>query len=154
VLLGLENQEQGCVCSASTAVEVIRHVSSPYLKLYMDVGNLIVNRCDVAAEIEAARGHLIALHVKDARPNEPRRVPFGEGQVPFATVFRQLAAMRFHGPVTIEMWNEDRPDAAEVCGQARQWILRHLEDAWASVSNRSAEDNSEERTHEKLLVGR
>jgi L-ribulose-5-phosphate 3-epimerase len=130
ILLGLENQEKGYVRSPSVAVDVIHQVGSPYLNLYMDLGNLVVNECNVLEEIEAARGHLIGIHVKDARPNEPRRVPLGEGQVPFDDAFHKLAGMRFHGPVTIEMWNQDRPDAALVCSQAREFVMRHLAQAW------------------------
>jgi L-ribulose-5-phosphate 3-epimerase len=132
ILLGLENQEKGYVRSPSVAVDVIRRVGSPYLNLYMDLGNLVVNDCDVLAEIEAARGYLIGIHVKDACSNEPRRVPLGEGQVPFDAAFRKLADMRFHGPVTIEMWNEDRPDAALICAQAREYVMRHLAKAWGN----------------------
>ncbi len=129
VMMGLENQEMGCIDSPTTAVKLITAINSPYLKLYMDVGNLVVKGLDVTHEIEAARGHLIGVHVKDARPGVPRRVPFGEGDVPFDAVFRQLAAMSFAGPMMIEMWNEDRDDALAICAQARGWIESRLLEA-------------------------
>jgi L-ribulose-5-phosphate 3-epimerase UlaE len=129
VLLGMENQEQGYIDSPTTALKVVQQVGSPYLQLYMDIGNLTVNRRDTLAEVRAARGHLVGVHVKDARPGEPRRVPFGEGDVPFAAAFRQLAQDGFAGPVMIEMWNDDRPDALSVAAAAREWVVARLHEA-------------------------
>ncbi|NWG16994.1 MAG: L-ribulose-5-phosphate 3-epimerase [Chloroflexi bacterium] len=129
VLLGLENQEAGYIDSAVTAVGVIEKINSPYLRLYMDIGNLVVNRRDVLHEIAAARGHLVGIHVKDARPDVPRRVPFGEGEVPFSAAFRQLAAIKFCGPVMIEMWNDDRAESAALCAAARSWVENRLMEA-------------------------
>lgn len=129
VMMGLENQEEGCIDSPTTAVKLIAAINSPYLKLYMDVGNLVVKNLDVVREIEIARGHLVGVHVKDARPGVPRRVPFGQGDVPFDAAFRQLAAIGFAGPMMIEMWNEDRDDALAICTQARGWIEKRLLEA-------------------------
>lgn len=129
VMMGLENQEVGYVDSAATAIRIIEQVNSPYLQLYMDIGNLIVKGLDPLPEIAAARGHLVGIHVKDARPGVPRRVPFGEGDVPFREAFRCLKSGSFSGPVMIEMWNDDRPDAVEVCAAARRWIEARLIEA-------------------------
>jgi len=126
ILLGLENQEQGFVDSPRTAVKIIRTIDSPYLGLYMDTGNLIVNGCDVATEIEAAKGHLVAVQVKDARPGQPRRVPFGEGTVLFHSVFKRLMTNGFQGSVTIEMWNDNRPESIDICTRAREWVAQQL----------------------------
>jgi L-ribulose-5-phosphate 3-epimerase len=126
VLIGLENQEVGYIDSPTTAVQVVREINSPYLRLYSDVGNLIVKGLNPLAEIDAAQGHLIGIHVKDARLGVPRRVPFGDGDVPFLEIFRRLKASDFHGPMMIEMWNDDRPDAFAVCVEARRWIETKL----------------------------
>lgn len=126
VLMGLENQEAGYIDSPRTAVKIIQQIDSPYLKLYMDIGNLIVNGCDVPREIAAARGHLIGVHVKDARFGVPRRVPFGEGAVPFAEVFHLLAGMRFAGPMMIEMWNDNSADSVAISSAAREWVQGKL----------------------------
>lgn len=129
VLMGLENQEQGYIDSPTTAVQIVQQINSPYLQLYMDIGNLTVNQLDTLAEIGAARGHLVGVHVKDARPGVPRRVPFGEGDVPFVAAFQRLKVDGFAGPVMIEMWNDDRQDSAAVCAAARQWIEARLGEA-------------------------
>lgn len=129
VLLGMENQEQGYIDSPTTALKVVEHIGSPYLQVYMDIGNLTVNRRNTLAEIRAARGHLVGVHVKDARPGVPRRVPFGAGEVPFAAAFRQLAEDGFAGPLMIEMWNDDQPDALDVAAAAREWVVSRLREA-------------------------
>lgn len=129
VMMGLENQEVGYVDSPTTALHIIEQVDSPYLQLYMDIGNLVVKGLEPLPEIAAVRGHLVGVHVKDARPGVPRRVPFGEGNVPFVEAFRRLKAGGFAGPVMIEMWNDDRPDAVEVCAAARRWIEARLVEA-------------------------
>jgi len=134
VLLGLENQERGYIDSISTAVELVRLIDSPYLGLYSDVGNLIVNGLDVASEIQMARGKLFGIHVKDAKLGIPRRVPFGKGQVPFKLVFEQLMAIRFRGVITIEMWNDEALNAEQVSSQSYKMIKEHLEEAWRSSS--------------------
>lgn len=140
VLLGLENQEYGYVDSISTAVELVKDIDSPYLGLYSDVGNLIVNGLDVASEIQVARGKLFGVHVKDALPGIPRRVPLGTGQVPFNLIFKQLFMIRFRGVLTLEMWNDESLDAEQVSSQSCKLIKEYLEKAWQSTSdlNRAA----------------
>lgn len=136
VLLGLENQDYGYVNSPTAAVSVVHAVGSPYLGLYLDVGNLIVNGQTVATEIAAARGHLVGVHVKDARLNTPRRVPFGEGEVPFVAAFAQLRTMGYTGIMMIEMWNDDHPDSVQIAAAARAWVeARLVEAGWPETSD-------------------
>lgn len=131
VLLGLENQETGYIDSPTTAAEVCAQIGSPYLHLYMDVGNIIVQDRDPLREITAARGRLVALHIKDARPATPRHVPFGAGTVPFEACFRLLAEGGFCGPALIEMWNEHAPDAEAIVTAARAFVVERLAAAYS-----------------------
>ena len=138
VLLGLENQERGYIDSITTASKVVRAIDSPYLGLYSDVGNLIVNGLDIKMEIPAAKGILFGVHIKDTKPGVPRRVPFGEGRVPFELVFEQLLAIGFRGILTVEMWNDNLPEPEEICRQANVLVKKYLEDAWRiSISTRT-----------------
>ena len=130
VLLGLENVD--CIHTESIArsMEFVRALASPWFQLYPDIGNLVAMGYDPVAELPTGAGHILAVHVKDTRLNEIRRVPLGEGCVPFEASFRQLAALGFHGPVLIEMWNEDRPDALQIAKAARDWVASRLSRAW------------------------
>ncbi len=126
VLLGIENMDTRGITSLAAGLRVIDTLASPYLQLYPDIGNLSERGHDTLVELSLARGRMIALHVKDARPGEPRRVPFGEGAVPFEAGFAQLAADGFSGPVVIEMWNDDAPDSVQLLGAARAWVASRL----------------------------
>ena len=124
VMLGVETMEgANVVDSIRRAMCHVEALNSPWFQLYPDIGNLAAHGFDVGEELEIGHGHIVGVHVKDSRPGEPRRVPFGEGVVPFADAFRKLAELGFRGPVLIEMWNDNRPDSMDLIAAARQWVV-------------------------------
>lgn len=129
VMLALENVDGNDVDSITQAMYFVNAFKSPWFQVYPDIGNLAEHGLDVCAELELAREHLIGIHVKDTRPGEPRRVPFGEGTVPFVDAFRKLAEMNFNGPVLLEMWNDDSPEAMEIVRQSRLWVMSRMIEA-------------------------
>jgi L-ribulose-5-phosphate 3-epimerase len=133
VMLGIENMDTVGIASLREGLDVLERVGSPWLQLYPDVGNLIERGHDPLAELDAARGRMVALHAKDARPGEPRRVPFGEGGVPFADAFARLATAGYAGPVMVEMWNDDAPDSVERLAAARTWVVARMREGGLAV---------------------
>ncbi len=133
VMLGIENMDTVGLASLAEGVRLLDRIGSPWLQLYPDVGNLAERGCDPVREIEAARGRMVALHLKDARPGAPRRVPFGEGDVPFAAVLGRVRGGGFSGPMLIEMWNDGAPDAVERLVAARDWVSARLREAGFAV---------------------
>ncbi len=130
VMLGVETMEgNNVVDSITRAMYFVHLLNSPWFQIYPDLGNIAAHGFDLLTELERGRGHIVGIHVKDSRPGEPRRVPFGEGVVPFVDAFRKLASMDFNGPVMIEMWNDDSPDAMQIIQQARQWIVAKMIEA-------------------------
>jgi L-ribulose-5-phosphate 3-epimerase len=129
VMLALENVDGSDVDSISQAMYFVEAFHSPWFQVYPDIGNLAEHELDVCAELELARGHIVGIHVKDTRPGEPRRVPFGEGTVPFVEAFRKLAEMNFSGPILMEMWNDDSPDSMQIVRQSREWIVDRMLEA-------------------------
>lgn len=125
VMLAVENIDTVDIASVSDCIALRDELDSPWFQIYPDVGNLAVHGLDIADQLRILAGSAIALHLKDARPGQPRRVPFGEGAVPFDAVFEQLAEARFHGPLTIEMWNDD-DEAGEAAAQALRWIKARI----------------------------
>lgn len=124
VMLGVETMEgDNVVDSIGRAMQHVEALKSPWFQIYPDIGNLAAHGFDVAHELEMGNCHLIGIHVKDSRPGEPRRVPFGEGVVPFVAAFRKLAELGFSGPVLIEMWNDNRPDSLDLIIAARSWVV-------------------------------
>jgi L-ribulose-5-phosphate 3-epimerase len=126
VILALENVDGTDVVSVTQAMKYVKAFNSPYFQIYPDIGNLAEHGLDVCAELEAGRGHFVGLHVKDTRPGEPRRVPFGEGVTPFVDAFATLAGMGFSGPILLEMWNDDSPDSLKIIQHARIWVMERM----------------------------
>lgn len=131
VMLGLENMDGEDVTSLASAMEILREIDSPWFQLYPDLGNLAGNSLDVCAELRRAAGHIIGIHVKDAAPGVFRRVPYGEGTVPFRDALGTLEEQGFAGPLTLEMWNDDAPDSQERIGAARTWLLGCLSESFS-----------------------
>ncbi len=138
VMLGIENMDTRGITSLREGVRVIDALGSPWLQLYPDIGNLSERGHDTLAELACARGRMVALHVKDARPGEPRRVPFGAGEVPFVAAFEGLLAGGFSGPIVVEMWNDDALDSVQLLGDARGWVVGKLMEAGYGVEGESA----------------
>ncbi len=127
VMLGVETMEgDHVVDSIGRALRHVEALGSPWFQIYPDIGNLAAHGFDVAHELDLGQAHLIGIHVKDSRPGEPRRVPFGEGVVPFVDAFRQLAQLGYSGPVLIEMWNDNRIDSMDLIAAARRWVLEKM----------------------------
>lgn len=126
VTMALENVDGTDVDSITKAMYFVSQFNSPYFQIYPDIGNLSEHGLNVCAELAAGEGHMVGVHVKDTRPGEPRRVPFGEGTVPFVDAFYKLAAMGFSGPVLLEMWNDDSPDSLRIVRESREWVMARM----------------------------
>jgi L-ribulose-5-phosphate 3-epimerase len=126
VMLAIENIDTVDTASVGDALRVRDELASPWFQIYPDVGNLAVHRLDVAAETRLMAGSAVGVHLKDARPGEPRRVPFGSGTVPFTKVFAALAGTNYDGPFTVEMWNDDPDTAVQLAAAALVWLRRTI----------------------------
>ena len=122
VVMGIENVDGEDVTSITKAVELVESVGSPYLQVYPDLGNIAEQGLDPATELAAGRGHMVAMHAKDVRRGEPRRVDMGTGIVDWDQSFRLLADQHWSGRLMIEMWNDDAPDSVDKCVVAREFI--------------------------------
>lgn len=129
VMLGLETMDGSDIVSVATAMEVVHEIDSPWLQVYPDLGNLAANGIEVQHDLEAGRGHIVGVHLKDTRPGEYRRVPFGDGIVPFTSAFATLARIGYDGPFVVEMWNDGEPDPMRTITSARQWLEQRMADA-------------------------
>jgi len=102
------------------------------------MGNLAAAGYYPPDELRVARGHLVAVHVKDAQPGVVRGVPFGEGIVPFPETFKALAEIGFWGPLTVEMWAQmdETGDPLATVIAARELVDRLLIETWGSQLSR------------------
>ncbi|MBX9244154.1 L-ribulose-5-phosphate 3-epimerase [Actinotalea ferrariae] len=131
VVLALENMDGTDVRSVEEALAVVREV--PGVRLYVDVGNLAGNGLDVVGQLAAALPHTHAVQLKDARPGLFRRVPFGEGTVPFGDVLALLDAVGYTRPLSVEMWNDDGDPA--LAADARRWLQAAADEALAAADH-------------------
>lgn len=89
IIIGFETMETEFMNTVQKAMEYVLAVSSAYLEVYPDIGN-ITNA--VSGKKEAVRqdlcygkGHLVAMHLKETKPGIFREVEFGKGHVDFQT---------------------------------------------------------------------
>ena len=134
VMLAVENIDTIDMASVSDCLALRDELASPWFQIYPDVGNLAVHSLDVTAQTALIEGAAVGLHLKDARVGEPRRVPFGEGVVPFLEVFQTLDRIHYDGPLTIEMWNDDPATAARASTDALAWVHQAISSALAGAT--------------------
>ena len=123
VMLAIEPVDTDFMDSVSKAMIPVELINSPWLQVYPDTGNLTGRGYDVVSELQRGSEHVVAVHIKDAKPNIIRKVPFGEGIVRFEDIFRTLKGMNFTGPFLIEMWNDENPDYFRIIRDARLWVM-------------------------------
>lgn len=134
VLLGIENVDGNDVTSISRGMEIVREINSPWLHMYPDIGNIAEQELDTTSELAAGKGHMLAIHIKDVRPGEPRRVPLGEGTADFPAAFAELRRQGWSGRMMIEMWNDNAPDSDVVSARARAQVASWLTEAGLTVA--------------------
>lgn len=124
VRLAIENMDGTDVLSATDATALIHDIDREVVRLYPDVGNFAGNGLDAAAELRAVLPLADAVQLKDARLDDFRRVPFGDGLVDWPAVFAELRDADWTGPLSVEMWNDDG-DAA-MAYDARLWLASQV----------------------------
>lgn len=134
ILLGIENVDSNGLRSIPEALEVVEEISNPYVQLYPDIGNIAEHGGDEREELDAAKGRMLAVHVKDVLPGQPRKIPFGKGIVNWKKALSTLAAQNWSGRMMLEMWNEDDSDALGTCISSRTVVSTWLQDAGIEIS--------------------
>jgi L-ribulose-5-phosphate 3-epimerase len=104
IMLGLENVNVPISASIAASMRLVHAVGSPWFQMYPDMANLVGTGFYPPDEFRLAKGHIVAVHVKDGVRDNIRGVPFGEGNVPFAETLGALKECGFRGPLVVEMW--------------------------------------------------
>lgn len=132
VMLGLEIMDTPFQNSITRYLKLKERLSSPWFKVYPDLGNLTAWGNDVAHELTIGIDHIVGVHVKETKavgpdfPGAFRDIPFGEGCVDFVHCFQTLKSLRYAGPFLIEMWTEKAADPLAEIAKARQWVGERL----------------------------
>jgi L-ribulose-5-phosphate 3-epimerase len=142
VMLGLENVDCPVAESISKALTFVREAQTPWFQLYPDVANLAAMGQDVPSQLREGGHHLVALHMKDGRLREIRRVPFGDGIVSFDAVFRTLHEIEYRGPMVVEMWNDGAKDPIAAAAKALRWLQDARDAAQPTQQSGESHDRS------------
>lgn len=132
VMLGVENVDVEFSESVEKLMQIVHTVDSPWLNTYPDMGNLVAAGYDPVSQLRLGKGHIVALHVKDATPGVYRGVVFESGDVPFESVFQVLPKIGFWGPMVVEMWEQLQADddSLELAVQARKMVDHLISITW------------------------
>ena len=116
ILVGFETMENNFMNTTGKAVQYVNMVDSAYLKIYPDAGNItnaaVANRHDVCEDLSLGKGKLIALLLKETKPDVYREVPFLTGHVEFERIINTAWKLGVRRYVT-ELWDVGQPQWKE-----------------------------------------
>lgn len=110
VVLSIEIMDTPFIGTISKCLEYIRLIDSPWLQIYVDLGNLTQWSEDPCKELDKGGNHIVGVHLKDTLPGKFKCVTFGKGTVNFEACFDKLKEMDYKGPFLIEMWANNDED--------------------------------------------
>ena len=133
VMLGIENVDGNDITSITKGLSICDQVGSSWLSMYPDIGNLYEQELDAVSELRTGAGRMLAIHVKDVLPGQPRRITMGEGCADFPAAFAELARQSWSGRIMLEMWNDDSDQADQIVVNARKKVETWLRGAGMEV---------------------
>lgn len=107
VILAFETMETSFMDTVKKAHEVVEKISSPFLQIYPDLGNIknssLIYNHDVIDDIKEGKNHIVAAHIKESIVGNYREIPFLTGHVNFKECLTQLWKQGVRRYVT-ELW--------------------------------------------------
>ncbi len=105
IMLSIEIMDTSFIGTLANGKKYLDIINSPWLKLYVDVGNLYRHSFDIFKEIEIFKNEIVQVHIKDTKPKQYRDLNLGEGDVPLKKIKKLLINQGYCGPFVIEIWN-------------------------------------------------
>jgi sugar phosphate isomerase/epimerase len=105
VVIAAEPHVASLLDTPERALELLRLVNSPYLKLNFDISHFNVQGIPVAESVAALAPHAVHTHVKDERgvvPTYEFLIP-GEGQFNYVAYLQAMQAQGYDGYITAEI---------------------------------------------------
>lgn len=136
IILSIEIMDDPFINSVSKYLNIKAQISSPYLQVYPDVGNLSAwLENDPGHELEKGIREISQIHLKDTLavtgnfPGKFKEVPFGTGCVDFDGCLQTLKRLGYNGPFVIEMWSETSDCPEDEIEQAKRFLMPKLKEA-------------------------
>ena len=139
VNLGFETMETPFMDTVEKAMAYVKRVSSPYLGIYPDIGNLknaaLLYGRNVTQDLEVGRGHCFAAHLKETSPGVYRNLRLGapEGHTEYAGCLRELwgQGVRMY---TAEFWYDGGRDYEQEVQRAAGFLRKRISQAAREAS--------------------
>lgn len=107
VVMGFETMETEFMNTVKKSMHYVNLICSPFLGVYPDTGNIknaaVAYKTDVLADLDAGKGHLAAVHLKETVPGKFREIPYGTGHVDFEAMISKAWELGVRRYVT-EFW--------------------------------------------------
>src|SRR5262245_20904838 len=113
LILGIEplnRFESHFINVAADALQFIRDVGMPNVKVHLDTFHMIREEDDIVAAIRATGSQLGYFHACENQRGTP-----GTGLVPWRDVFRTFQEIGYDGCVTVESFDPNMPRIAKLC---------------------------------------
>ena len=132
VILAFETMETPFMDTVGKAMHYVKLVSSPYLGIYPDIGNLqnaaVLYQNDLLADINLGSGHIFAAHLKETQPGIYRDMGFGTGHTEYNKSIKLLWSMGVR-MFTGEFWYDGKSDAEITISEASAFLRKKIETA-------------------------
>lgn len=107
VMLSIEIMDTNFIGTLSDGNKYIKTINSPWLKIYLDIGNCYQHSYDIYDEMNTYLSEIVQIHIKDTTENQFRDYNLGEGVVPIHDIKRFLENKNYSGPYVLEIWGND-----------------------------------------------
>lgn len=141
ITLAIEIMDTPFINSITRYMEIEKNITSPWLTVYPDLGNLTAWGNDVEYELSMGIHRIVGIHLKETLPVSPgfpgqfRDVPFGEGTVDFDLCFKTLKHLDYNGPFLIEMWATEESEPQEIeksIKKTKNYLVRKIKRAYSN----------------------
>ncbi len=104
VYMGFETHGGGISGQPALCAQLSAQVGSPFFGVLYDPSNVLEGGQDYRGALEAMRGHIVHVHLKDGRvtPQGYERTMIGQGQIDFAWIMRRLEGLGYEGHWALE----------------------------------------------------
>ena len=128
-MLALETMDTPYADSIELCKRIVDIIGSPWVQIYADNGNIAAAGYDFTQEIFKGAVHVVAIHLKDAKPGIMRDIDYGTGIVDFDADLTALKQAGFSGLFIAEMWGTDDPAYREKAGAACRFLREKIKAA-------------------------
>jgi sugar phosphate isomerase/epimerase len=124
----------GLSATGELAAELVRQIDKPNVGINYDTANVIFyGKVRPEEDIKVAAPYITHMHLKDkAGGDQEWNFPaIGTGNVDFASIFRTLEGVGFHGPVSVELEFQGEPwppleEVNQALATSHAFIRKHM----------------------------